>query len=178
VKAWTNDPRRGAYIRALVPKLKAFLRDHLPEYMVPAALVVMEGFPLTENGKTDRRALPDPEIPRSASAREYVAPRSETEAALCAIWAELLRVEAVGVEDNFFDLGGHSLLATVLVSRIRERFQVELPLQRVFQSPTVAALAAVVDDANQAVLERLLAELDELSEDDARALLALEGMTE
>ncbi|HEX2202006.1 MAG TPA: amino acid adenylation domain-containing protein [Longimicrobium sp.] len=176
-RAWANDPRRGARIRALVPKLRAFLRDHLPEYMVPAAVVVMESFPLTENGKTDRRALPDPETPRAASDADYVAPRTETEAALCGMWAELLRVERVGVEDNFFDLGGHSLLATVLVSRIREQMQLEVPLHRVFQTPTVAGLAGVVEELNQKMLEKLLAELDGLSDEDAAALLALEAET-
>ncbi|MBB4637946.1 non-ribosomal peptide synthetase [Longimicrobium terrae] len=172
---WSNDPRRGARIRRLVPALRAFLRDHLPEYMVPAALVVVDEFPQTENGKTDRRALPDPPQTRAAGGRAYRAPVTETESLLCALWAELLRVDAVGADDDFFELGGHSLLATVLVSRVREMFGVEMPLHRVFQTPTVAGLAAAVDEENEQVTARLLAELDELSDDEARALLALEA---
>ncbi|HEX8391098.1 MAG TPA: amino acid adenylation domain-containing protein, partial [Longimicrobium sp.] len=173
--AWSNDPRRGARIRRLVPALRAFLRDHLPEYMVPAALVVVDEFPQTENGKTDRRALPDPPQTRAAGGRAYRAPVTETESLLCALWAEVLRVDAVGADDDFFELGGHSLLATVLVSRVREMFGVEMPLHRVFQTPTVAGLAAAVDEENEQVTARLLAELDELSDDEARALLALEA---
>jgi len=100
---------------------------------------------------------------------------TETESLLCALWAEVLRVDAVGADDDFFELGGHSLLATVLVSRVREMFGVEMPLHRVFQTPTVAGLAAAVDEENEQVTARLLAELDELSDDEARALLALEA---
>jgi acyl carrier protein len=173
--AWTSDPGRAALLRGLVPELRAHLRDQLPEYMVPAALLTLDALPRSVSGKLDRRALPDPEPARVAGGPAYVAPRTPHEEALCALWSELLRVDRVGVEDGFFDLGGHSLLATVLVGRIREAFGVEMPLHQVFQTPTVAGLAAAVDEAGDQVLARLFAELDDMSDDEARALLALEA---
>ncbi|MBV9774892.1 MAG: amino acid adenylation domain-containing protein, partial [Gemmatimonadetes bacterium] len=123
-------------------ELRAHLGATLPEHMVPSAFVALDAFPLTLNGKLDRRALP---APAGASGREYVPPRSETERVLAAAWAEVLRVERVGIHDSFFELGGHSLLATRLVSRVREAFGVELPLRALFEAPTVAGLAERVD---------------------------------
>ncbi|HEX8271926.1 MAG TPA: amino acid adenylation domain-containing protein, partial [Longimicrobiaceae bacterium] len=126
----------------------AELREHagksLPEYMVPSAFVALETLPLSPNGKTDRRALPRPDAP--AGEGVHVEPRTDTERALAAVWAETLRVERVGVHDGFFALGGHSLVATRVVSRLREALGVELPLRAIFEAPTVAALAARVDD--------------------------------
>ena len=119
--------------------LREHLRESLPEYMVPAAFVVLEQLPLTPNGKLDVKALPAPEL---ASAEDrYVAPRTPVEEVLAGIWAEVLRLERVGVNDSFFELGGHSLLATRVVSRIRAVFAVELPLRALFEGPTVAELA-------------------------------------
>ncbi|HEX2187467.1 MAG TPA: amino acid adenylation domain-containing protein [Longimicrobiaceae bacterium] len=122
--------------------LRAHLAARLPEYMVPSAWVALEAFPLTPNGKLDRRALPAPE---AGSGREYVAPRTDTERALAEAWAETLRVERVGVHDHFFEMGGHSLSATRLVSRVREALGVEIPLRAVFETPTLAGLAARVE---------------------------------
>ncbi|RKG80214.1 amino acid adenylation domain-containing protein, partial [Corallococcus sp. CA049B] len=119
--------------------LKAHLRRGLPEYMVPTTFVVLEALPLNSNGKVDRKALPEPEAPQSGST--YEAPRTEAEAKLAAIWAEVLRLPQVGVKDSFFELGGHSLLATQVVSRVRTELGVELPLRALFESPTVEALA-------------------------------------
>ncbi|MGE6764044.1 non-ribosomal peptide synthase/polyketide synthase, partial [Corallococcus interemptor] len=119
--------------------LKAHLRKNLPEYMVPSALVVLDALPLNANGKVDRKALPEPEAPQSGNT--YEAPRTEAEAKLASIWAEVLRLPQVGVKDSFFELGGHSLLATQVVSRVRAEFNVELPLRALFESPTVEALA-------------------------------------
>ncbi|HSU14717.1 non-ribosomal peptide synthase/polyketide synthase [Longimicrobium sp.] len=121
--------------------LRAYLAASVPEWMVPAAFVFIPALPLTPNGKLDRAALPDPEL----AAETYVAPRTETERALAAIWAELLDAEQVGAEDNFFHLGGHSLLATRLAARVRAAFEVDLPLRALFEHPTVAALAADID---------------------------------
>jgi acyl carrier protein len=146
--------------------------------MVPAAFVVLDALPLTPNGKVDRRALPAPEPVRLGGEEACAEPGTDTERRLAAIWAEVLRLERVFVDDNFFDLGGHSLLATQLATRVREAFAVALPLQRVFEAPTVAALAAVVDAARGEALGTLLDELDALSDDEVRALLEAEGAGE
>jgi amino acid adenylation domain-containing protein len=119
------------------------LGDALPEYMVPAAFVWLDTFPMTPSGKVDRRALPAPTI---SSEVEFVAPQSQTEIALAEIYATLLEQERVGLNDHFFELGGHSLIATRLVSRIRETFEIELPLRAVFESPTVGALAKRIEE--------------------------------
>ncbi len=126
--------------------LRAALKETLPEYMVPSAIVVLPAMPLTPNGKVDRKALPAADLSGMA-AREYVAPRTATEERLAGLWQELLGVKRVGAEDSFFDLGGHSLLATQAVSRIRHAFGVELPLRRLFESPTVEAVARLIDEA-------------------------------
>ncbi len=146
-----GERRLAAYLvaapGAAVPggtELRAFLAARLPEYMVPAAFVALGSLPLTLSGKIDRRALPAPGA--SAAEAEYVAPRTPTEAALAGIYAAVLRREPVGAHDGFFVLGGHSLLATRVVSRVRDALGVELPLRTLFQAPTVAALAARVDD--------------------------------
>jgi acyl carrier protein len=122
-------------------ELRSYLGEQLPEYMVPAFFVGLAELPLTLNGKVDRRALPAPEHTRAHSAESYVAARTPVEELLAAIWCEVLGVEQVGVHDNFFHLGGHSLLATQVSSRLRETFQVELPLRALFEYPSVAGLA-------------------------------------
>ncbi|MET0646295.1 MAG: amino acid adenylation domain-containing protein [Pyrinomonadaceae bacterium] len=144
-----GDKRLVAYVvagegegAALAPGLRAYLRERLPEYMVPSAFVTLDALPLTRNRKIDRKALPAPE--RAASVAEYVAPRTEVEEALTRIWAEVLKVERVGVGENFFELGGHSLLAMQLISRVRERFDCDFPVRAVFESPTVAEMAAAL----------------------------------
>ena len=119
--------------------LRAALSRQLPDYMVPSALVVLERLPLTPNGKLDRRALPEPELGSSHSHR---APRTPQEAILCSLFAEVLGVERVGVDDNFFERGGHSLLATRLISRIRATLNVEVAIRSLFEAPSVEALAA------------------------------------
>jgi len=132
--------------------LREHLRRSLPEYMVPAAFVALDGLPLTPNGKLDVKALPAPEY---AAEDRYVAPRTPVEEVLAGIWAEVLRVERVGVDENFFDLGGHSLLATRVVSRIREAFAVELTVRALFEGPTVAELAERVEALRRAGLPPL-----------------------
>jgi amino acid adenylation domain-containing protein len=123
---------------------RRFAQQHLPDYMVPAAFVALPELPLTPNGKVDRRALPAPG-PAGPDARECAAPRTPIEERLCGMWSGVLGVERVGVEDNFFELGGHSLLATRLVSQVREVFGVEVELRALFEAPTVANLARLVE---------------------------------
>jgi len=123
--------------------LRAELKNVLPDYMLPAAFVKMDAIPLTANGKVDRRALPVPQI--EGNAKTFVAPRNAAEELLATIWREILGVDRVGIHDNFFELGGHSLTATRLISRIRQSFEVELPLKDVFEASTIAQLAEIVE---------------------------------
>ena len=118
--------------------------------MVPSVFVLLEALPLTPNGKIDRRALPAPHFVQSALDDAYVAPRSPVEEVLASVWMDVLRLERVGVHDNFFELGGHSLLATQVVSRVRNTLHVELPLQHLFDTPTVAGPAACLTAGRQA----------------------------
>ncbi|HEV2736129.1 MAG TPA: non-ribosomal peptide synthetase, partial [Longimicrobiaceae bacterium] len=139
-------PAEGAALDAVA--LREFLRERLPEHMVPAALVALESVPLSPTGKVDRRALPAPDA--SGAEDDFLAPRSPTEEVLAGIFAEVLGLPRVGVDRGFFDLGGHSLLATRVVSRIRAVLGVEVPLRAVFEHPTVAGLAGAVAASRQA----------------------------
>ncbi|MFC6652723.1 phosphopantetheine-binding protein [Paenibacillus rhizoplanae] len=133
-------------------ELRTYLKRSLPEYMVPSYLVEVERIPLTANGKVDRKALPEPQDLVQAG-NEYVAPRSETETKLAAIWQEVLGLsQPVGIRDNFFELGGHSLKATQLVSRIQKQLDASVPLGEVFASPTVEELTGYLEAA--ATMER------------------------
>ncbi|MFD9064423.1 amino acid adenylation domain-containing protein, partial [Kitasatospora purpeofusca] len=132
---------RRRLARRLVPALRSALAERLPGYMVPSAFVLLDALPLTPNGKTDRKALPAPDGNRRDLDAVYVAPRDEREEALCALFAKVLGVPAVGVHDSFFDLGGHSLLATRLVSQIRSALGAEVQVRALFETPTVAGLA-------------------------------------
>lgn len=131
-------------------ELRNFLRTKLPDYMVPAAFVVIEVLPLLPNGKIDRQALPAPEQERVPLFEEFVAPRTLTEELLAGIWSSVLGIEAVGIYDNFFVLGGHSLLAVQVMSRLRKALRVEVPLRMLFEAPTVAGLARGVERVRQA----------------------------
>lgn len=131
---------------AIVDSMKAFLKESLPEYMVPVAWIVLPRLPLTANGKVDRRQLPEPDWRAAgASGATFVAPRNATQKELASIWSSVLGVETIGIHDNFFDLGGHSLTAAKLLARIRDSFQVELPVAKVFEDPTIQRLAATLD---------------------------------
>ncbi|HEV7518774.1 MAG TPA: amino acid adenylation domain-containing protein, partial [Thermoanaerobaculia bacterium] len=125
-------------------QLRSFLAERLPGYMVPADWVLLAELPLTANGKLDRQALPAPE---ESQGRGYLAPRSPVEEVLAGIWEEVLRRERVGVEDDFFALGGHSLMVTQVISRVRRKLGVELPLRAVFEAPRLAALAVRIAKA-------------------------------
>ncbi|HZF11058.1 MAG TPA: amino acid adenylation domain-containing protein, partial [Thermoanaerobaculia bacterium] len=151
-----GDRRLVAYVAGdraadscLVPEtLRQALRERLPSYMVPAAVVTLAALPLTPNGKVDRQALPAPEW--QSAEKTWLAPRTPVEEVLAGIWTELLGVERVGAADHFFELGGHSLLATQVMSRLRAAFHVEIPLRGLFETPVLADLAARVEAARRA----------------------------
>ncbi|HEX8922183.1 MAG TPA: amino acid adenylation domain-containing protein, partial [Pyrinomonadaceae bacterium] len=147
LSAYTNNPLHGMLSRKLVPQVRSFVQERLPDYMMPATFMVLDELPVTAHGKLDRRALPMPEHAGNGLRANYVEPRSKNEELLAAIWTEVLGVDRVGVTDDFFELGGHSLLATRIVSRIRSTFQVELPLRSLFETPTIANLAEVITKA-------------------------------
>ncbi|MGD9899867.1 MAG: amino acid adenylation domain-containing protein [Calditrichaceae bacterium] len=130
-----------------IPEIMAYLRARLPDYMIPSAMIMLDKLPLTPNGKINRKALPAPAGIRDHLESEYMAPRNETESMVVEIAGQLLNREKVGVNDNFFDLGGHSLLATQFLSRLRERFKVELPLRVLFEQPTAAGIAEAIRKA-------------------------------
>ena len=136
--------------RAESGALRGYLKEKLPEYMVPSAFVVLDSLPVTPNGKVNRRALPAPDDATSASAPTFIAPRTAVEELIASIWSQVLGLESVGVEDDFFELGGHSLLATQVISRVRDAFGVEVALRRLFVEPTVAGLARLVEAATRA----------------------------
>jgi amino acid adenylation domain-containing protein len=154
-----GDRRIVAYLIAQadtapsVEDLRRLLREKLPGYMLPSAFVILDHFPLTPNGKVDRRALPPPAQTRPELDESFIAPRGPLEATIANIWVEILHLERVGVRDNFFSLGGHSLLATRVVNRVRDTFRVDVPLRVFFEAPTVADFAAVVAAATLAQQE-------------------------
>lgn len=152
-------------LRPALTELREFLGARLPEFMVPATIVVLECLPLTPNGKVDRHALPPPDRANTLQDDEFVAPRTEVERTVAGLLTPLLGIEQVDVEANFFTLGGHSLLATQLIARVRQTFEVELALRRVFEAPTVAGISAEIE-------QLLLAKLDSMSEEQARGLLS------
>ena len=149
--------------------LRAYLKNALPEYMVPAAFVALEAFPLTPNGKVDRNALPAPDAAASERA-DHIAPRTPEEEALVALWGDLLNLARIDVRDNFFDLGGHSLLATQMLARIEYDFGVELPLRVLFESPTLeqmaARVAAACEAADQLAMASMLQNFENMSDDE------------
>jgi acyl carrier protein len=143
-------PKQAGYAvshadRPTSDKLTDWLAAQLPEYMVPSAVVLLDALPLTANGKLDRAKLPAPDAGGAATESRHVAPRTETEKALAAIWAEVLKRDQIGITDNFLALGGHSLLAIRVLGRISKAFGVRLPLRTLFETPTVEALASAID---------------------------------
>nr|AKC91856.1 nonribosomal peptide synthetase [Streptomyces muensis] len=146
-QALANNPAASRDTSTLITQVRDHLRTKLPDHMVPAAIVVLERLPLTASGKLDRRALPAPDLGTHTTGR---APRSPREEILAGLFAEVLGLPAVGIDDSFFDLGGHSLLATRLISRIRAILGVEIPIRDLFEAPTVAGLATLLDE-NRAV---------------------------
>lgn len=159
-----------------VTDLKTYLRLSLPEYMVPAFLVEMDALPRTPNQKIDRNALPEPEGQRPALEDTYEAPRTPVEQTISEVWADVLQIEKVGIQDNFFDLGGHSLQATRVIARLREPLQYDVPLRLFFENPTISDLALAITElqASQQTDDEILQmieELEDLTEEEVAALL-------
>jgi amino acid adenylation domain-containing protein len=159
IEAASGDRRLAAYVVAerhdaatdeLREELLGHLEQKLPSYMVPAALVLLERIPLTRNGKIDRRALPDPSWERESDDAGFLEPETATEKLVAEVWRDVLGVERVGAEDNFFSLGGHSLLAARVVSQVRRRAQADISVRVLFEQPTLREFAATVDVASRA----------------------------
>ncbi|BAY66402.1 amino acid adenylation [Calothrix brevissima NIES-22] len=156
VIARENHAGNQSLVGYIVPKpgkvpnsseLRDFLKQKLPDYMLPSAFVILEALPLTPNGKVNRQALPAPEQNRSTLKEVYIAPRTKIEELLAKIWTQILGIEQIGIHDNFFDLGGNSLLITRLVVLLRKTFQIELPLRSLLEMPTIAELAPSIEIA-------------------------------
>jgi len=168
-------PKR--YPRPTVTELRRALGERLPEHMIPSVFMFLREFPLAPNGKLDRKSLPEPDYCRPELETPYVAPSTPFEIELANIWAELLGLNRVGIHDNFFDLGGHSLTATRVVSRVIKKFQSEIPLQSLFVAPTVAEMAAIIEQhqakhASEETRNRMLSEIEAMTEDEAQKQLA------
>ena len=173
-----GEKRLVAYVAACqgieTQELQNSLRQNLPEYMIPAVFVMLKSMPLTPNGKLDRRALPAPAKDMLRSKHDYVAPRTTTESLLAQIWSEILGLDRVGVEDNFFTLGGHSLQATRVVARMRDALKMDVPLPLLFQATTIAKLAEVVEQLKQEnALGRSAAALPQIEPADRDAVFVL-----
>jgi amino acid adenylation domain-containing protein len=181
-----GDKRLVAYVvprqepAPTINELRSFLKEKLPEYMIPSAFVLLDALPLTPNGKIDRNALPVPDHNRPELEVNFVAPRTPLEEIIAEIWAEVLKVEKVGIHDNFFDLGGHSLLATQVMSRLREALRVDLPLRALFEAPTIVELAFRIEHSESGndefeELVRHLAEVESLSQNEIERQLVEEN---
>ena len=190
VTAWERNEGEkylAAYIvprgstRPAIDRLQSFLRELLPDYMVPSTFIFSDALPLT-NGKLDRKALPEPSNKRPELSTAYALPTNELEKSLVQIWEEVLDVRPIGIQDNFFGLGGHSLSATRVVSRIIKQYQIEIPLPLLFQSPTIADMAAVISKHQGKMLDErqlatILDELASLSDAEAQRLVSESNST-
>ncbi|NEO46359.1 MAG: amino acid adenylation domain-containing protein [Moorea sp. SIO4A3] len=181
-EALPGDKRLVAYVVSpgekadiLTTKLRGFLKQKLPQYMIPNAFVVLDALPLTPNGKVDRRGLPAPDTSRQSGTETFVAPRDSIELQLAQIWSQVLGIQPIGVTDNFFELGGHSLLAVRLVAEIEKVTQTKLPLAALFQFTTIEEIASLLKEPEVAdnPNPNLSPELLPLDTDDLRALLTI-----
>jgi amino acid adenylation domain-containing protein len=170
-----GDRRLVAYIVSKSPaatpptsELRQFLQQKLPDYFLPSAMVVLPALPLTPNGKIDLKALPIPDADNFQLQTSFVAPTTSTEISLAEIWSQVLRIDKIGTGDDFFELGGHSLLATQVISRVRQAFEIDIPLQSLFEQPTIAGLASRIDTSlwfktsSQQVPDTVVDEMEEI----------------
>jgi acyl carrier protein len=190
VLASEDDPGEKRLVAYIVSKermelsiieLRNYLKEKLPEYMLPSAFVSLKKLPLTPNGKVDRKALPVPNQERPELGETFVAPRTPVEKKLAEIWTRVLGLDQIGINDNFFELGGHSLLATQVISQVINLFGVKVPLRFLFQAPTVADMAVVVaqkraQKAESKDIDNMLTELEGLSDGEARRRFADESV--
>lgn len=172
-----EDPAAGGAGEISTRTLRAYLSGAFPDYMIPSVFVLMDKLPLTRNGKVNRRALPAPDLTVAEPDEQFVAPEPGVETLLADIWAAVLGQERVSREANFFELGGHSLLAMQAVGRIQETFEIEFPLRHVFGAATLADLAGLIiqeqlKQSNNDEVSQILSELDQLSDEQARAMLS------
>ena len=176
-RSYAHNPIDVKLSRALRSSLRSLVGKTLPSYMMPSAFVFLDSLPRSPNGKVDRNALPAPDLTGFELEQYFIAPQTSIEKVLGQIWTEILGLEQIGIHTNFFALGGHSLLATQVTSRLRGEFQVELPLRTLFEQPTIAALALVITEMQaartaQTDVSRILSEIESLSEDEAKGLIA------
>ncbi|MGA9772854.1 MAG: amino acid adenylation domain-containing protein [Blastocatellia bacterium] len=161
----------------LIAELREFMREKLPEVMIPSVFVKLDTFPRTTSNKINRRALPDPVTENAELQQDYEPAVTETQILLADIWRDLLQVEKVGINDSFFDLGGHSLLATQLVNRVRNTCSTDIPLRAVFETPTIAGLAAKIDSVRESEqsdpdrLAQLLGQVNNLTDEEVKELI-------
>jgi len=147
-----------------VSSWKNVLKKRLPEYMVPTVFINLDELPITANGKVDRKALPRPGRSGMETQETFVPPRNPMEESLIKIWRQILKLERVGIHESFFEIGGHSLLALLLISRVREEFQVELSVRSMFEAPTIAGMAETIEKI-------FCHRLENLSDHEAEALI-------
>jgi amino acid adenylation domain-containing protein len=185
VVAWDHEPGEKYLVAYVVPlgdaaptinELNNFLKENLPDYMMPSAFMFLQSLPLT-NGKLDRTALPRPDHKRPNLEQPYAPPHGDVEVRLVQLWEEILNVRPIGMHDNFFDLGGHSLAASRVISRVIQAFQLELPVKALFDAPTVAEMAAIITQnqakrASDAELAQMLREVEAMTEEEAQKQLA------
>ncbi|MHC5209055.1 phosphopantetheine-binding protein, partial [Pseudomonas chlororaphis] len=161
---------------ALRENIKATLKEHLPDYMVPTYLLFLDALPLTPNGKLDRKALP--KVDAQQMQQVYVAPQSELEQQIAAIWADVLKLDRVGLSDNFFELGGHSLLVAQVVTRVKQQFGVDIPIRSLFGAESLSAFVEKVQALRETTsslqdeLAKSLEALKRLSPDDLEKIIS------
>ncbi len=177
LRTYANNPLQSVLIRKLIPELRTFLQEKLPDYMIPSAFVLLEALPLSPNGKIDRKSLPPPDQSRPELSTDFVPPRNAIEEVVASVWSEVFEMESIGVQDNFLELGGHSLLATQIMTRLQDIFPIPIPLRYIFTSPTVAELARCIEKAGKEArvdveeVARTFIQINQLSDEEVRAML-------
>jgi acyl carrier protein len=157
-------------------ELRRFMHSRLPNHAVPSRFVKLLALPRTASGKLDRRALPVPDRSRPDLSSSYLAPRNAIETELAALWGDILGIEPIGIDDDFFDLGGHSLAASRIIARVVQAFQVELPIKALFEAPTIAEMARIIErhavtQASDVALNAMLSEIEAMTEGEAQRQL-------